>query len=136
MSDTTSGNSRQIQAGRSPSREEVDGAIATLTTPSPTSTSSTLPSTGNTRSRLAYYKSSASPTNSENFQSLRRSLSPPASSPSRATSALSASSNTRVTSFSTHLPTQQNKEGDLSNLGNTGVYQPQQEVNVYEQEDI
>ena len=70
------------RSSRSPSRNEVDEAIATLRSPSPGPASSELFGSG-TRSRLSYYKSPASPTNIDNLDIGRRSMSPPSRSPSR-----------------------------------------------------
>ena len=85
-----------IRSSRSPSRTEVDEAIATLRSPSPGPASSELFG-GGTRSRLSYYKSPVSPTNVDNLDIGRRSMSPPSRSPSR----ISTSSYTQKL---THFP--------------------------------
>ena len=87
------------RSSRSPSRAEVDEAIRTLRTPSPGPTSSDLYGNG-TRSRLAYYKSPASPTNIDSFDYGRRSMSPPSRSPSRFSS---ISSTPKITAFPSKL---------------------------------
>ena len=88
-----------IRPSRSPSRAEVDEAIATLRSPSPGPPPSDLFGSG-TRSRLAYYKSPASPTSTDTFDYVKRSMSPPSRSPSR----FSSTSNTpKITSFPSKL---------------------------------
>ena len=90
------------RSSRSPSRAEVDDAIATLRSPSPRPTSSSLFANGS-RSRLEYYRSSASPTNANTIDSSRKSMSPPSRSPSR----FSSLDKKKVTSFPTKLPVKQ-----------------------------
>ena len=91
------------RSSRSPSRAEVDEAIRTLRTPSPGPTSSDLYGNG-TRSRLAYYKSPVSPTNTDSFDYGRRSISPPSRSPSRFSS---ISSTPKITAFPSKLESNQ-----------------------------
>ena len=112
------------RVSRSPSRAEVDKAILTLRSPSPPPSSSTLFASG-TRSRLAYYKSSASPTNSDAIDSCRRSMSPPSRSPSRFSY---DSNNAKVTSFSSKSAVCLEKDEGIKNGIIPRVYQTQNEV--------
>ena len=83
----------------------MDEAIATLRSPSPRPTASSLFANGS-RSRLAYYKSAASPTHPDKIDSSIGSMSPPSRSPSR----FSSLDRQKVTSFPTKSPVQQSQE--------------------------
>ena len=108
---------------RSPSRSEVEKAIVTLRSPSPAS--SKLFSNG-TRSNLAYYKSSASPTNSDGFDYHRRSVSPP----SKSTCRFSPSSYnpSKVTFFPRKMSVDPNIEYSVPNGVVPEIYAPEQQV--------
>ena len=98
-------SSSDQRSSRSPSIAEVDEAIASLRSPSPRPTSSSLFANGS-RSRLAYYRSSASPTHADNSDYSRRSMSPPSRSPSL----FSSLGKQKVTSFPTKVHSHQDKE--------------------------
>ena len=108
---------------RSPSRSEVEKAIVTLRSPSPTSSKLFV---NGARSNLAYYKSSASPTNSDGFDYHRRSTSPP----SKSTCRFSPSSYnpSKVTSFPRKTAVYQDTVYSVPNGVAPEIYAPVQEV--------
>ena len=101
----------------------MDKAIVTLRSPSPTS--SKLFANG-TRSNLVYYKSSASPTNSDGFDYHRRSKSPPSMSTCRFSP--SSYNPSKVTSFPRKTTVYQDTVYSVPNGVVPEIYAPEQEV--------
>ena len=108
---------------RSPSRSEVDKAIVTLRSPSPTSSKLFV---NGARSNLAYYKSSASPNNSDGFDYHRRSTSPPSQSTCRFSP--SSYNPSKVTSFPRKTAVYQDTVYSVPNRAVPEIYAPVQEV--------
>ena len=108
---------------RSPLRSEVDKAIVTLRSPSPTSSK---PFANGTRSNLVYYKSSASPTNSDGFDYHRRSTSPPSMSTCRFSP--SSYNPSKVTSFPRKTAVYQDTVYSVPNGVVPEICAPEQEV--------
>ena len=101
----------------------MDKAIVTLRSPSPTS--SKLFANG-ARSNLVYYKSSASPTNSDGFDYHRRSTSPPSMSTCRFSP--SSYNPSKVTSFPRKTAVYQDTVYSVPNGVVPEIYAPEQEV--------